>query len=77
LRGSKSYPSRKQTTMLQCEEGWSYIAEWIGVPLSHVLDVVGVRPQARYVVYFSIDPTGGTASIWPTHCIRRLFSFMA
>jgi DMSO/TMAO reductase YedYZ molybdopterin-dependent catalytic subunit len=52
----KSYPSRSQITQLQCEEGWSYIAEWIGVPLSHVLDVVGVQPQARYVVYFSIDP---------------------
>jgi DMSO/TMAO reductase YedYZ molybdopterin-dependent catalytic subunit len=52
----KSYPSRSQITMLQCEEGWSYIAEWIGVPLSHVLDAVRIRPQARYVVYFSIDP---------------------
>jgi len=52
----KSYPSQSQITMLQCEEGWSYVAEWIGVPLSHVLDVVGVLPQARYVVYFSIDP---------------------
>ena len=30
----KSYPSRTQITMLQCEEGWSYIAEWVGVPLS-------------------------------------------
>ena len=52
----KSYPSRSQITMVQCEEGWSYIAEWIGVPLSHVLDAVGVLPQARYVVYFSIEP---------------------
>jgi DMSO/TMAO reductase YedYZ molybdopterin-dependent catalytic subunit len=52
----KSYPSRSQITHLACEEGWSYIAEWIGVPLSHVLDVVGVQPQARYVVYFSIEP---------------------
>jgi len=52
----KSYPSRSQITQLQCEEGWSYIAEWIGVPLSYVLDVVGIHPQARYVVYFSIDP---------------------
>src|SRR6202166_919049 len=33
----KSYPSRSQITQLACEEGWSYIAEWIGVPLSHVL----------------------------------------
>jgi DMSO/TMAO reductase YedYZ molybdopterin-dependent catalytic subunit len=52
----KSYPSRSQITMLQCEEGWSYIAEWNGVPLSHVLELVGIQPQARYVVYFSIDP---------------------
>jgi DMSO/TMAO reductase YedYZ molybdopterin-dependent catalytic subunit len=52
----KSYPSRSQITQLACEEGWSYIAEWTGVPLSHVLDVVGIHPQARYVVYFSIDP---------------------
>ena len=52
----KSYPSRSQITQLACEEGWSYIAEWIGVPLSHVLDLVGVHPQARYIVYFSIEP---------------------
>ncbi len=52
----KSYPSRSQVTILACEEGWSYIAEWIGVPLSHVLNLVEVHPQARYVVYFSIDP---------------------
>jgi DMSO/TMAO reductase YedYZ molybdopterin-dependent catalytic subunit len=51
----KNYPSRSQITHLACEEGWSYIAEWIGVPLSHVLDAVGVQPQARYVAYFSID----------------------
>ena len=52
----KNYPSSSQITMLQCEEGWSYIAEWIGVPLSHVLQQVEVHPQAKYVVYFSIDP---------------------
>ena len=52
----RSYPSRSQITELSCEEGWTYIAEWIGVPLSHVLDLVGTQPQARYVVYFSIEP---------------------
>lgn len=52
----KGYPSRSQITMIQCEEGWSYIAEWIGVPLSSVLEAVEVLPQARYVVYFSIEP---------------------
>jgi DMSO/TMAO reductase YedYZ molybdopterin-dependent catalytic subunit len=51
----QSYPSRSQITHLACEEGWSFIAEWIGVPLSHVLDIVGILPQARYVVYFSFQ----------------------
>lgn len=52
----KSYPSHTQITELSCEEGWTYIAEWIGVPLSHVLNLVGTHPQARYVAYFSIEP---------------------
>jgi DMSO/TMAO reductase YedYZ molybdopterin-dependent catalytic subunit len=52
----KGYPSRSQITHLACEEGWSFIAQWTGVPLSHVLDRVGVLPQARYVVYYSIQP---------------------
>jgi len=52
----KSFPSRRQITMVQCEEGWSYIAEWIGVPLNHVLETVSVQPHARYVVYFSFQP---------------------
>ena len=51
----KSHPSRSQITHLACEEGWSYIAKWTGLPLSHVLDMVGILPQAKYVVYFSIE----------------------
>jgi DMSO/TMAO reductase YedYZ molybdopterin-dependent catalytic subunit len=55
LADLKSYPSRSHITHLACEEGWSYVAEWTGVPLSHVLDIVGVKPEAKYVVYFSIQ----------------------
>ncbi len=51
----KSYPSRTQITHQACEEGWSFIAEWTGVPLSYVLDVAGVLPQAKYVAYFAFD----------------------
>jgi DMSO/TMAO reductase YedYZ molybdopterin-dependent catalytic subunit len=52
----KSGPRRTQITHLACEEGWSYIAEWIGVPLSHILGTVETLPQARYVIYRSIQP---------------------
>ena len=56
LADLKSYPSRSHITEIACEEGWSYIAEWIGVPLSHVLNLVGVHPQAKSVVYTSMEP---------------------
>src|SRR5262249_16838786 len=52
----KTFPRSTQITHLACEEGWSYIAEWSGVPLSHILDRVGTLPQARYVVYRSFQP---------------------
>ena len=52
----RSLPIRNQITEVACEEGWSYVAEWIGTPLSEVLHEVGVLPQARYIVYFSIEP---------------------
>lgn len=51
----KSFPSRSQITSVQCEEGWSYIAEWIGVPLAHILERAGALREARYVVYRSIQ----------------------
>jgi len=56
LADLRTLPRRSQITEVACEEGWSYIAEWIGTPLHHVLREVGVLPQARYVVYFSIEP---------------------
>ena len=52
----KSFPTSSEVTMIGCEEGWTYIAEWKGVPLSYILDRVGTLPQVRYVVYRSIQP---------------------
>jgi DMSO/TMAO reductase YedYZ molybdopterin-dependent catalytic subunit len=51
----KSFPSRTQITHQACEEGWSFIAEWTGVPLAYVLNRAGVLPQAKYVAYFAFD----------------------
>ena len=47
---------RSQITEVTCEEGWSYVAEWTGTPLSAVLNAAGVRPEAKYLVYYSSDP---------------------
>jgi DMSO/TMAO reductase YedYZ molybdopterin-dependent catalytic subunit len=38
---------------LACEEGWSFIAEWTGVPLRRVLEEAGMKAGAKFVVYRS------------------------
>jgi DMSO/TMAO reductase YedYZ molybdopterin-dependent catalytic subunit len=51
----KQYPSRSQITHQACEEGWSFIAEWTGVPVSYILNLVEARPEAEYVAFFPFD----------------------
>src|SRR5262249_43376955 len=51
----KRFPSRTQITEHICEQGWSAIAEWTGVPLSYVLNAAGILPQAKFVFLNSID----------------------
>jgi len=51
----KGLPSRTQITRHTCEEGWTAIGQWTGVPLSAVLDAAGILPEARFVVFHSYD----------------------
>jgi DMSO/TMAO reductase YedYZ molybdopterin-dependent catalytic subunit len=51
----KQLPSRTQITRHTCEEGWTAIGQWTGVPLSLVLDAAGILPAARFVVFYSYD----------------------
>ncbi|BDC48373.1 molybdopterin oxidoreductase [Bryobacterales bacterium F-183] len=44
-----------QITQLVCEEGWSYIAEWKGVPLGDVLRQLQPKPEAKYVAFLTIQ----------------------
>jgi DMSO/TMAO reductase YedYZ molybdopterin-dependent catalytic subunit len=51
----KQFPSRSQITEHTCEEGWSYVAQWTGVPLSYLMSLVGISARARYVAVFPFD----------------------
>jgi Sulfite oxidase and related enzymes len=51
----KQLPARTQITRHTCEEGWTAIGQWTGVPLSAVLDAVGILPAARFVMFYSYD----------------------
>ena len=51
----KQFPSRTQITRHSCEEGWSAIGQWTGVPLAAVLGAAGVLPAARFVLFRAYD----------------------
>jgi len=55
LQDLRRLPPQSQITHQACEEGWSFIAEWTGLPLSTLLDLVQARPEARWVVFYPFD----------------------
>jgi DMSO/TMAO reductase YedYZ molybdopterin-dependent catalytic subunit len=59
----RKMPARTQITRHDCVEGWSCIGKWSGTPLSLVLDMAGVKPEARYVVFHCFDRMEDSSSL--------------
>ena len=56
LEELRTFPTKQsQTTLHHCIQGWSYTAEWTGVPLRQILELVKPRPEARYLVFHAMD----------------------
>ncbi len=76
LADLKMLPVRSQITEVACEEGWSYVAEWIGTPLSNVLREAGVLPQTRYIVYHAFEKnlwgSIDMADAWDDHTLLTM-----
>ncbi len=51
----KQFAARTQITRHTCEEGWTAIAQWTGLPLWTLLEHVGILPSARFVNFYSYD----------------------
>jgi DMSO/TMAO reductase YedYZ molybdopterin-dependent catalytic subunit len=51
----RAMPSRTQITRHDCVGGWSCIGKWKGVRLSHLLEQVKLKPEARYLVFHCAD----------------------
>ena len=51
----KQMQSRTQITKHMCEQGWTAITEWTGVPLRTVLAAAAIRPSAHFVQFHTFD----------------------
>ena len=55
LASLQQMPAQKQITRHTCEEGWTAIAAWTGVPLGTLLQHAGILPTARFVNCYAYD----------------------
>lgn len=60
LAALMALPQRVQITRHDCVEGWSAIGKWQGPQLAGVLDMAGLLPEARYLVFHCADRFGTT-----------------
>ena len=55
----KALPQRTQITRHDCVEGWSAIGQWTGPELRILLDMAGIRPEAKFIVFHCADTLDG------------------
>jgi DMSO/TMAO reductase YedYZ molybdopterin-dependent catalytic subunit len=55
LADLQKFPSRTHITRHTCEEGWTAIGQWTGVPLGTILQSVGILPSARFINFYAYD----------------------
>jgi len=57
----RALPHHEQITQHFCIQGWSGVAKWGGVSMQTILDLVKPKPEAKWVVFYSLGdgPDGG------------------
>lgn len=51
----RQLPARTQITRHDCVEGWSAIGKWSGAQMGPLLQSIGLKPSARFMVFHCAD----------------------
>jgi methionine sulfoxide reductase catalytic subunit len=68
----RAMPKQEQITNHFCIQGWSGVAKWSGVPMSHILELVRPLPQAQYVVFYSFGEGGEGGIYYDAHQLSNM-----
>jgi thiosulfate reductase cytochrome b subunit len=70
----RALPRHEQITQHFCIQGWSGVAKWGGVSMATILDLVEPKPEAGWVVFYSLGdgPDGGL--YYDAHPIEQMRS---
>jgi len=61
----------EQVTMHHCIQGWSGVAQWSGVPMKTLIDLVRPKPGARTVVFYSFGEALYGGAYYDTQTIEN------
>jgi DMSO/TMAO reductase YedYZ molybdopterin-dependent catalytic subunit/thiosulfate reductase cytochrome b subunit len=72
LEELKAMPKQTQITTHYCIQGWTGVAEWGGVPMRHIFDLVTPTLEARYVVFYSLADGADGGRYYDVHKIENM-----
>jgi sulfoxide reductase catalytic subunit YedY len=72
LADLKSMSIQEQVTTHFCIQGWSGVAQWGGVPMRHILDLVKPALEARYAVFYSLADGADGGRYYDVHKIENM-----
>jgi methionine sulfoxide reductase catalytic subunit len=72
LEQLRALPYHEQITQHFCIQGWSGIAKWGGVSMQTILDVVKPRPEAKWVVFYSLGDGPDQGLYYDAHPIEQM-----
>jgi sulfoxide reductase catalytic subunit YedY len=77
LEQLRALPHHEQITQHYCIQGWSGVAKWGGVSMSTILDLVTPRPEAKWVVFYSIADGSDGGIYYDAHPISQMHGALA
>jgi DMSO/TMAO reductase YedYZ molybdopterin-dependent catalytic subunit/thiosulfate reductase cytochrome b subunit len=72
LEDLRALPYHEQITQHFCIQGWSGVAKWGGVSMQTILDLVKPRPEAKWVVFYSLGDGPDKGLYYDAHPIEQM-----
>lgn len=67
----RAMSKQEQTTLHHCIQGWSGVAEWGGLPLTQLVELVRPQPAAKAVVFYSFGESLSGSPYYDTHSMAN------
>lgn len=72
LADLKAMHKQEQITKHFCIQGWSGVAKWGGVPMTHIMDLVRPKAEARFAVFYSLADGEVGCRYYDAHEMRNM-----